>query len=66
MAISGGAQVLGPTNGLSGDSGAVNSIDVFNSASSGGGVSVAALEVGGGTTNTWALYAAAVCVAVAG
>jgi hypothetical protein len=66
MAISGGAQVLGPTNGLSGDSVAVNSIDVFNSASSGGGVSVAALEVGGGTTNTWALYATAVCVAVVG
>jgi hypothetical protein len=66
MAISGGAQVLGWTNGLSGDSVAINSIDVFNGASGVSGVSVAALEVGGGTTNTWALYATGVCVAVAG
>lgn len=66
LAISGGAQVLGPTDGLSGDPVAVNSINVFNSASSGSGASVGALEVGGGTTNTWSLYATAVCVAVAG
>jgi len=66
LAISGGAQVLGPTSGLSGQSVAVNSINVFNSASSGSGVSVAALEVGAGTTETWALYATATCMTAPG
>jgi hypothetical protein len=66
LAISGGAQVLGPTSGLSSQSVAVNSINVFNSPSGGSGVSVAALEVGAGTTETWALYATATCMTAPG
>jgi hypothetical protein len=66
IAISGGAEVTGPTDGLSGDSIAINDIDVFNSASAGSGATVAALEVGGGTTNDWSLIATVVCIAAAG